>query len=83
VVGPDAGGPATYVDEGITGFLVDTRSPTAVAVGMGRALDLAIDPTAHGRVDAARLLVHDRYTIQAMARTLSGMYTGIAAPVAG
>ena len=83
VVGPDAGGPATYVDEGVTGFLVDTRSPAAVAIGFGRALDLAADPTAHGRVDAARRLVHDRYTIQAMARTLSGMYTGIAAPVAG
>ncbi|HEY5151099.1 MAG TPA: glycosyltransferase, partial [Mycobacterium sp.] len=27
VVGPDAGGPATYVDEGVTGFLVDTRLP--------------------------------------------------------
>jgi hypothetical protein len=37
----------------------------------------------HGRVDAARRLVRDRYTIQAMARTLSGMYTGITAPVAG
>ena len=83
VVGPDAGGPATYVDETITGFLVDTRSPTAVAAGVCRALDLAVDPAAHGRVDAARLLVHDRYTIQARARTLSGMYTGIAAPVAG
>ncbi len=83
VVGPDAGGPATYVDESITGFLVDTRSPTAVAAGVGRALDLAVDPAAQGRVEAARRLVHDRYTIQAMARTLSGVYTGIAAPVAG
>jgi len=83
VVGPDAGGPATYVDEAITGFLVDTRSPTAVAAGVCRALDLAVDPAAHGRVEAARRLVHERYTIQAMARTLSGMYAGIAAPVAG
>ena len=83
VVGPDAGGPATYVDEGKTGFMVDTRSPTAVAVGLDRALDLAADPARYGRVDAARRLVHDRYTIQAMARTLSGMYAGIAAPVAG
>ena len=82
VVGPDAGGPATYVDDGVTGFLVDTRSAAAVAIGFGRALDLAADPTARGRVDAARRLVHDRYTIQAMARALSGMYTGIGAPVA-
>ncbi|HYN71753.1 MAG TPA: glycosyltransferase [Nakamurella sp.] len=83
VVGPDAGGPATYVDEGVTGFLVDTRSPAAVAIGVARALELAADPAAHWRVDAARRLVHDRYTIQAMARTLSGIYAGIAAPVAG
>jgi glycosyltransferase involved in cell wall biosynthesis len=83
VVGPDAGGPATYVDEGTTGFMVDTRSPTAVAVGLGRALDLATDPARCGRVDAARRMVQERYTIQAMARTLSGMYAGIAAPVLG
>src|SRR5664279_739640 len=82
VVGPDAGGPATYVDDGVTGFLVDTRSAAAVAIGVARALELAADPAAHGRVDAARRLVHDRYTIQAMARALSGMYTGIGAPVA-
>ena len=82
VVGPDAGGPATYVDDGVTGFLVDTRSAAAVAIRVGRALDLAADPAARGRVDAARRLVHDRYTIQAMARALSGMYTGIGAPVA-
>ncbi len=83
VVGPDAGGPATYVDEGITGFLVDTRSPGAVAVGFGRALDQAADPGTHGRVEAARRLVREHYTIQAMARTLSGIYAGIAAPVPG
>ena len=83
VVGPDAGGPATYVDEGVTGFLVDTLSPAAVAIGFARALELAADPAVHGRVDAARRLVRDRYTIQAMARALSGMYTGITAPAAG
>ena len=83
VVGPDAGGPATYVDEGITGFLVDTRSPGAVAIGIGRALDQAADPGTHGRVEQARGLVREYYTIQAMARTLSGMYAGIAAPVPG
>ena len=58
------------------------QEAAAVAIGFGRALDLAADPTARGRVDAARRLVHDRYTIQAMARALSGMYTGIGAPVA-
>ena len=83
VVGPDAGGPATYVDEGVTGFLVDTRSPRAVAAGMTQALDLAADPGAAVRGERARQLVRDRHTIQAMARILSGMYTDISAPVAG
>jgi len=83
VVGPDAGGPATYVDEGVTGFLVDTRSPRAVAAGMTQALDLAADPGAVVRGERARQLVRDRHTIQAMARILSGMYTDISAPVAG
>ena len=36
VVGPDGGGPATYIEDGVTGFLVDTRSPRAVGGGHHR-----------------------------------------------
>lgn len=80
VVGPDAGGTATYVDDGATGFLVDTGSPRAIAAGMSQALDLARDPGAAGRVQQARRLVRERYTIQAMARTLTAVYAGITGP---
>ena len=44
VVGPEGGGPATYIDEGVTGFLVDTRSPRAVGAGIAAALDLVACP---------------------------------------
>ena len=40
VVAPDGGGPATYVEDGVTGFLVDTRSPREVGAGIAAALDL-------------------------------------------
>ena len=83
VVAPDGGGPATYIDEGVTGFLVDTRSPLAVGTGMTAAFDLLGAPGDADRVALARDLVADRFTIEAMASTLAGVYAGVTAPVAG
>ena len=83
VVAPDGGGPATYIDEGVTGFLVDTRSPLAVGTGMTAAFDLLGEPGDADRVALARDLVADRFTIEAMAGTLAGVYAGVTAPVAG
>jgi glycosyltransferase involved in cell wall biosynthesis len=88
VVGPDGGGPATYIDEGVTGFLVDTRSPLAVGRGIAAALDLTALETLGAaddgeRVSLAQDLVTDRFTIQAMAHTLAGVYELVTAPVAG
>jgi glycosyltransferase involved in cell wall biosynthesis len=83
VVAPDGGGPATYIDEGVTGFLVDTRSPLAVGAGMTAAFELLGEPGDDDRVALARDLVADRFTIEAMAGTLSGVYAGVTAPVAG
>ena len=37
VVAPDGGGPATYVDDGVTGVLADTSSPEALAAAVARA----------------------------------------------
>ena len=79
VVGPDGGGPATYIDEGVTGFLVDTRSPRAVGVGISAALDLQAKPNDAARVAAAQDMVIDRFTIEAMAGTLAGVYAGVTA----
>jgi len=83
VVGPEGGGPATYIDEGVTGFLVDTRSPLAVGRGIVAALDLTRKPDDHERISLAQDLVTNRFTIQAMAHTLAGVYGLVTAPVAG
>ncbi|MET0864093.1 MAG: glycosyltransferase [Nakamurella sp.] len=83
VVGPDGGGPATYIDEGVTGFLVDTRSPLAVGRGITAALELPGKPGDNERIALAQDLVTDRFTIQAMAHTLAGVYGLVTAPVAG
>ncbi|MEP6559618.1 MAG: glycosyltransferase [Nakamurella sp.] len=83
VVGPEGGGPATYIDEGVTGFLVDTRSPLAVGRGVAAAFELTAKPGDEERVSLAQDLVSDRFTIQAMAHTLAGVYGLVTAPVAG
>ena len=76
VVAPGTGGPATYVEEGVTGFLVDTRVPADVGRGLGAALDLAATDREE-RVARAYGLVRDRYTVQAMARALAAVYAGV------
>jgi glycosyltransferase involved in cell wall biosynthesis len=83
VIAPDHGGPATYIEDGVTGFLVDTRSPRAVADGLACALTLTGRPGAEQRAAQAREMVHERFTLTVMARTLSGVYAGVGAPVAG
>jgi hypothetical protein len=62
---------------------VDTRSPRAVAAGITAAFDLLGKPGDDERVTLARDLVADRFTIQAMAGTLAGIYLSVAAPVPG
>ena len=80
VVGPEGGGPATYIDDGVTGFLVDTRSPRAVGAGIGAALDLVALPGDEQRVRKAQGMVAERFTIEAMAHALAAVYSGVAAP---
>ncbi|HST81452.1 MAG TPA: glycosyltransferase [Kineosporiaceae bacterium] len=80
VVAPAGGGPATYVEPGVTGLLVDTQSSGDLAAGLLAALDLAADPRSERRAEAARALVRERFTVQAMARTLAGVYVGVTAP---
>ena len=74
VVAPHGGGPATYVESGTTGVLVDTRMPSEVAAGMHAALDLAPVP---GRRERALATVVERFTIEAMARTLGAVYDSV------
>lgn len=78
VVGPAAGGPATYIDHGVTGVLVDTRRPDEVARAMRDAFDLAAAADQAERIDRALGRVSADFTVQAMADRLSGIYAGAA-----
>ncbi len=75
VLAPLAGGPATYVEEGRTGWLVDTGDPEALARGVASALDLADSP---GRAAYAAESMASRYDISGMARVMSSIYRRIA-----
>jgi len=71
VVAPRVGGPASYVQDGTTGCLVDTLDQGALIAGIAGALDLADLP---GRARRAELLVEERFTIRAMADALVPIY---------
>ncbi|PPI68959.1 glycosyltransferase [Rathayibacter iranicus] len=75
VVAPATGGPATYVEEGETGFLVETSDPAALAGAAAAALDVAAGPFSERAAARGRAMVADRYTVQAMARALAEVYT--------
>ena len=77
VVAPLLGGPATYIQSGKTGVLVNTAEPFALARGITDALDLSDSP---GRADAAAAAIAQRYDISEMARALSRVYRRAAAP---
>ncbi len=78
VVGPAAGGPATYIDDGVTGVLVDTRQPDEVARAMRVAFDLATAPGQAERINRATERISADFTVQAMADRLSAIYAGAA-----
>jgi glycosyltransferase involved in cell wall biosynthesis len=71
VVAPEHGGPATYVHEGLTGCLADTASVADVREALRRAAAARADET---RARRASGLVRSRYTIEAMATSLAGVY---------
>jgi glycosyltransferase involved in cell wall biosynthesis len=79
VVAPSAGGPATYVEDGVTGILVDTTCADALASGIRTALALASDPTAIERAEAARTGLRERFSIRTMAAALDDVYRTVAA----
>jgi glycosyltransferase involved in cell wall biosynthesis len=76
VVGPAAGGPATYVEDGVTGVLVDTRRPDEVARAIRAAFVLATAPDQAERMGRALDRINADFTVQAMADRLGGIYAG-------
>ena len=82
VVAPASGGPATYVEDGVTGLLVDTADVRALAGGLRAALDLAAGPLAAQRSAIAQDMVRTKFTIQAMASALAAVYLDVASNAA-
>jgi glycosyltransferase involved in cell wall biosynthesis len=75
VVAPDGGGPETYVDDGITGRLVDTTSVEELRLGLHGTAALRHDET---RAAAAASLVRSRFSVDAMAAQLASLYGELA-----
>jgi len=74
VVAPNAGGPATFVEEGLTGSLADTSSVEDVRDALRRAVAARADEP---RARRTANLVRSRYTIEAMAASLAELYTDV------
>ncbi len=77
VVAPDGGGPATYVEEGVTGFLTRTWDVAALGIAMERALDAAQAETTGERAALSRSTVQRSFTIEAMAEALGDIYARV------
>ncbi|HEY8307535.1 MAG TPA: glycosyltransferase [Lapillicoccus sp.] len=78
VVAPWEGGPATYVEDGVTGVLADTRSPAALAAAVAAAFDRAAAPGARRRAAGAQRLVRERFSVHTMAAALAAIYQDVA-----
>ena len=77
VVGPAGGGPATYVEQGRTGFLTTTWDTALLRDAIDSALECAAADATDGRAAYARSVVQERFTIEAMAHTLSQVYSTV------
>ena len=68
---PPSSGPASYVDDGDTGVLCDTRSPeqlgSAIVAALARATDL-------GRAERSRAMVGNNLSVDRMAQRLVEVY---------
>ncbi len=77
VVAPDGGGPATYIEQGRTGFLTTTWDPALLAESIDEALMCAAGETTDERAQHSRSVIEQRFTIAAMARDLNTIYSNV------
>ncbi|ARC57805.1 D-inositol 3-phosphate glycosyltransferase [Frondihabitans sp. 762G35] len=77
VVAPDGGGPATYVENGDTGFTTRTWDLESLRDAMAEAFDRAQSEESDDRAARSRATVERSFTIQAMAGALAGVYAGV------
>ena len=75
VAAPRTGGPRTYVEDGVTGVLVDTTSIADLRRGLREAASLRADETRAARATA---LVRSRFSIDTMAAQLTRLYAELA-----
>ena len=78
VVAPDAGGPATYVEDGVTGFLAATSDVRRLRAALDKALTAAGGPDGSARSERSRKMVRDRFTIERMSESLGVVYRTVA-----
>ncbi|MET0304345.1 MAG: glycosyltransferase [Microbacteriaceae bacterium] len=76
VVAPDGGGPATYVEDGVTGVLTETWDVERLGTAVAAALDVAALPEGD-RAERAHEMVRSSFTIQAMAAALGPVYRDV------
>ena len=74
VIAPNSGGPATYIEEGATGFLADTTSIESVRAALRRALASRNDEP---RARRTSNIVRSTYTIESMAESLASVYADV------
>ncbi len=79
VVAPDGGGPATYVEQGVTGILTDTASPVTLAAAATRVLGMAASPATAMRQRRALATLRERFGIATMAGALATVYADVSA----
>ena len=78
VVAPDGGGPATYVEDGVTGLLAATWNAARLHEALDSALSAVAAEGDDARADRSGAMVRERFTIQRMSVALGEVYRGVA-----
>jgi L-malate glycosyltransferase len=80
VVATNVGGNAEAVEDGVSGFVVPSEDPAAMAVVIARLLEDPVRAKAMG--EAGKALVAEKFTIEAMMDQVTGAYARVLARAA-